>query len=266
MKQESCFGIKMSVFTQNELTSYFIDRIEKSERTIYYGYSFGLFPAIKRTPKLYNIIESFDVILADGRWFYLFTKAIGIPLKCDISLPQFVMQTLEIANEKGLVVQLLGGTQEVVELAQKRIRNTYPRINLMVPINGYFNYDAEPCIVDLVNDIKPDILLIGISSPKKEEFVDRWRDKLEVNAIIPCGGMIDVLAGKTKITPKWIKKLGFAWLYRLAQEPRRLLLPRLELIFDLLFYLFPRLILDIVLNGRKNANIVKPYLKYKNYM
>jgi N-acetylglucosaminyldiphosphoundecaprenol N-acetyl-beta-D-mannosaminyltransferase len=44
--------------------------------------------------------------------------------------------------------------------------------------------------------------------------------------------MVDVIAGKTKITPKWIKKLGFAWLYRIMQEPRRLLVPVISMVWE----------------------------------
>ncbi|MBK7869018.1 MAG: WecB/TagA/CpsF family glycosyltransferase [Ignavibacteriales bacterium] len=53
------------------------------------------------------------------------------------------------------------------------------------------------------------MLLVGISTPKKELFAHNHRHHLNVRIIHLCGGMVDVIAGKTKITPKWIKKTRF---------------------------------------------------------
>lgn len=63
--------------------------------------------------------------------------------------------------------------------------------------------------------------MIGISSPKKEEFVWRNREKLNARVIVLMGGVIDIYAGKTTPIPKIVKKLCLTWLYRFVQEPRR---------------------------------------------
>jgi len=109
-------------------------------------------------------------------------------------------------------------------------------------IDGYFSKSDEPDIVKKINNINPDILLIGISSPKKELFADKWRNRINAPIIVPCGGMIDVLAGKTKITPRFVKNIGLAWFYRFIQEPRRLFGPISQWLPTFMFKILPSML------------------------
>ena len=83
-------------------------------------------------------------------------------------------------------------------------------------------HNEEPDIIRLINDIAPDILFLGMSSPKKDEFVYRWKEKLNVKVIVHCGGMLDVISGETKLYPKWVKNFCLAGIFRFIQEPIRL--------------------------------------------
>ena len=85
-----------------------------------------------------------------------------------------------------------------------------------------FTSQEEPGIVAALADAKPDILLVGMSSPKKERFLARWSDQLGVSVCHGVGGSFDVLAGKVRRAPRGWQRLGLEWLYRVCQEPRRL--------------------------------------------
>jgi N-acetylglucosaminyldiphosphoundecaprenol N-acetyl-beta-D-mannosaminyltransferase len=65
-------------------------------------------------------------------------------------------------------------------------------------------------------------LFVAISSPLKERFLHRHRDQLGVPFLMGVGGSLDIVAGKVNRAPNWIRQLGFEWLYRLCQEPRRM--------------------------------------------
>ena len=88
--------------------------------------------------------------------------------------------------------------------------------------HGYFTSQEEPGLVAAIADAKPDILLVGMSSPKKERFLARWGDQLGVPVCHGVGGSFDVLAGKVRRAPLAWQRLGLEWLYRVKQEPRRL--------------------------------------------
>ncbi|MEZ2354439.1 WecB/TagA/CpsF family glycosyltransferase [Caballeronia sp. RCC_10] len=66
------------------------------------------------------------------------------------------------------------------------------------------------------------LLFVAITSPKKENFINRWRDELGVDFVMGVGGTFDVVAGKVKRAPQWMQRMGLEWLFRVAQEPRRM--------------------------------------------
>jgi len=76
--------------------------------------------------------------------------------------------------------------------------------------------------INYINTFRPDIIWVGLSSPKQDYLMYEYYNKLERGVMVGVGGVFDYLAGKTKISPEWIKKIGFRWLYRFLQEPGRL--------------------------------------------
>lgn len=253
------YGLKVSVFDEQQLEDnirYFIDnKITK----VFYGYSFASIPYFKKTPQLYLYANSFDVLVNDGRVFYLFGRMLGFKFHSDISIPNLVFLILNIANKQGSSIMLLGGTEEVNKKATQNIRENYPGIRVIEGLNGYYPPEKEPEIADLVRAQSPDILLIGISSPKKERFAYRYKNNLGSSIIVPCGGVIDILAGKVKLSPRIIKKLGLASFYRIAQEPRRLFLLHSKILMIALFRIMPYTILKVKLLKDKDFSFPGMY-------
>ena len=66
------------------------------------------------------------------------------------------------------------------------------------------------------------LLFVAITSPKKENFINRWKDRLGVDFVMGVGGTFDVVAGKVRRAPRWMQRGGLEWAYRVAQEPRRM--------------------------------------------
>jgi N-acetylglucosaminyldiphosphoundecaprenol N-acetyl-beta-D-mannosaminyltransferase len=89
--------------------------------------------------------------------------------------------------------------------------------------NGYFGEDQEASIAQEIRCARPDILLIGMSSPKKERFLSQWSRHIAVPVCHGVGGAFDVFAGKVRRAPAAWQRLGLEWMYRLRQEPGRLL-------------------------------------------
>ena len=66
------------------------------------------------------------------------------------------------------------------------------------------------------------MLFVAISSPKKEQFLGRWRDLMQVPYCMGVGGSFDVKAGKVRRAPSWMQRNGLEWSYRLIQEPKKM--------------------------------------------
>lgn len=252
IEKHNFLGLSVSSFDKDQLISYIKQSVINNQNKILYGYGLGFFMRKRQHPGMYDWAEQSDVLVTDGIPFYKLAKFHGLPLKYNISIPQMVILVLELSNQNQWSVFLLGATKEINQQAQKRIKDNYPYIRLVYGEHGYFDKKDEQQIVDRINKLEINILLIGISSPKKEEFAANWKEHLRTNIIIPCGGMIDVLSGKTKLTPNWIKRSGMAWLYRLIQEPRRLI--KIHIVFFIFFFcnFIPKYIWHVVIMRNRN--------------
>lgn len=247
IKKLDFYGIPVSSFESTELFN-LIDSIilEKKRQLVIYGFSLGTISRIKYEPQIFLASKDNDIFLTDGRNFYYLLKLFGFEIKCKLSIPEFVYLLLSHAEKNKYKLMLLGATDQVNHKATENIKKNYPRLQVCDGADGYFSEDQEPELVERVKDSAPDILLVGISSPKKEIFVDKWKRDIQVPIIVPCGGMIDVLAGVTRITPRFIKNLGLAWAYRLIQEPRRLSKPLFQAIPLFLFVIIPKIFFSLI--------------------
>lgn len=256
-------GLKISIFSTTELIDY-IDHTainHSLQPKILYGYSLGLFSSMKNQPNLCNIINQFDVVGTDGMGFRTICKLFHYPVHELISIPNMVLITLDRLNsfkKRDKVVYLLGSTQESNDNALLELKKTYKNITFY-GTNGYYPAIEENRIIDDINTKRPNLLLIGLPTPAKENFVDNYKEKLIVDMIIPCGGMINVFAGKEKLTPSFLKKIGLAWFVRFIQHPRN----RLE-VSSLSFKILYKLVLTFIENkfNKKLINIPEVINQY----
>lgn len=256
IEQFDFYGLKVSDFTLSDLHKYYDEVIINSKTIICYGYSFGTIPFFKKYPDLYKIINSFDIMVTDGTYFYWFMKYSGYQLKKFLSIPFMTLEALEYANKHRKSVLLLGADSDTNNTATQNLKNKYPDIHFYDGHNGYFDESEELPVVEFINKCKPDILLIGMSTPKKESFAFKYKNQLACSIIIPCGGMIDVFAGKVKLASPFLKKIGLAAFIRTIQQPRHLLLRNLWLAAEILGIIIPVSFYQIKI--KKNRNFFIP--------
>jgi N-acetylglucosaminyldiphosphoundecaprenol N-acetyl-beta-D-mannosaminyltransferase len=250
------FGIKISSFTETELWAIVDQDINERSSQVYYGTGFYNIVLLGQFPELHSYASKVDITLMDGHIFKLLVSFMGFQTKYEISIPQFTLKLLNhISPEKKIFI--LGGTKDVNKLAIDFLISDYKMINTKGR-DGYFQEEEEQNIVREINEYSPDLLLIGISSPIKERFFFKWKSYLNVGIILPCGGMVDVLAKKTKVTPDWLKKLGLATPYRVMQEPGRLLWSRLNLLLIVFLKIIPILCYQKFI--KRNLNYFLPGL------
>jgi N-acetylglucosaminyldiphosphoundecaprenol N-acetyl-beta-D-mannosaminyltransferase len=127
-----------------------------------------------------------------------------------------------MAVEHNLSIYFLGSTQVVAELAAKRLKELYPALRLSGYHHGYFSEQENNSVIDKINASQPDILFLGMGVPRQEEWTKENFDKLNAKIVWMGGGFLDTLSGRIKRCPRWLSKIGFEWLFRLMQEPRRL--------------------------------------------
>jgi N-acetylglucosaminyldiphosphoundecaprenol N-acetyl-beta-D-mannosaminyltransferase len=169
-----------------------------------------------------NALNSIDLIVPDGFWLQVAAKFLGYPTTRHAPVVKITYNLLEQMGKHQARVYLLGATDNVVSKASEEITRRYPGLKIAGARNGYFDESEEQEIVEGINKVNAQVILIGVSSPKRELFMVRNKEKLNVPLIIGVGGMIDILGGKTTEGPDWMTNSGLMWCYRLALEPKRL--------------------------------------------
>lgn len=122
--------------------------------------------------------------------------------------------------EQGFRFYLLGGKEGVAEKAAHSLRIRYPGLQIVGYHHGYFQEDQE--IVTSINRTSPEVLLVGMGSPRQELWIHVHREKLVPLVLMGVGGGLDVWSGTKKRAPRLWCVLGLEWFFRVLQEPGRL--------------------------------------------
>lgn len=173
-------------------------------------------------PALREAIRDAHLLTADGQSVVWAARLLGHPLPARVAGADLMVALLAHAAERGYSVYLLGATEEVVRICIDRVRRDHPDLRVAGFRNGYFGAGEEPAIVEAIRAARPDILFLGFGTPAKEYFMHRRHRELEVPFVMGVGGSFDVYAGLVRRAPVWMQHSGLEWMFRLAQEPRRM--------------------------------------------
>lgn len=177
---------------------------------------------MRKNPELSADVNGSDLVLADGMSIVYASRLLGRHLPERVSGIDLMHGILERGNERGYRVYCLGATEDVSKTVERKFSKLYPGVVVAGRRNGYFTEDEEPEIAEDISRCNVDILFVAITSPKKERFMARWGEQLNVSVIHGVGGSFDVVAGLVQRAPESWQTLGLEWLYRVKQEPRRL--------------------------------------------
>lgn len=166
-------------------------------------------------------VKSCDIINIDGMGVVLGARFVGHAVSERVAGVDLFHELLKRSAQSGFSVFLLGATDEVVAKTATTVAQLYPGLKIAGYHHGYF-WDNEEAIVDQIAASGAQLLFVAITSPKKENFINRWRDRLGVKFVMGVGGTFDVVAGKVSRAPLWMQKYGLEWLYRVIQEPGRM--------------------------------------------
>lgn len=166
-------------------------------------------------------IESCDIVNIDGMGVVWGARFLGCEVPERVAGIDLFHRLLALSAEEGFPVFLLGAREEVVEKAVDRVRSIYPGLIIAGHHHGYF-WDDEIAVVKKIKASGARLLFVAITSPRKENFINRWKDDLGVDFVMGVGGTFDVVAGKVRRAPEWMQKYGLEWLFRVLQEPRRM--------------------------------------------
>ncbi len=182
---------------------------------------------LERGGELCEVYRKADLILTDGKPLIWISKLYGTPIKEKISGSDLFPFLCKMAAEKGYRMFFLGASEGVAARAAENLLKRFPELLVVGTYSPPYGFEEDSYemkkIENMIKDAKPHILIVGLGCPKQELFILHNRDKLSVPISLGLGATLDFEAGNVKRAPRWMADHGLEWLFRITQDPKRML-------------------------------------------
>ena len=178
-----------------------------------------------RDPCLAAIYASAAITLPDGAPTVWVGRWQGHHSMQRVAGPELMLEVFRRKEFARYTHFLYGGKEGVAERLRERLTSRFPWTRIVGTFTPPFrdlNEAEEHSLIVRVRDLKPDIIWVGISTPKQERFMQRYLRELDTTLMFGVGAAFDFHTGRIQDAPEWIKRIGMQWLHRLMQDPRRL--------------------------------------------
>jgi N-acetylglucosaminyldiphosphoundecaprenol N-acetyl-beta-D-mannosaminyltransferase len=218
-------GVDVSAITVQDALAEIASWIAK--RTQHYVCITGAHGVIasRDDPTLRDIHNSAGLVTPDGMPLVWMSHALGYKRTRRVYGPDLMRALSGVSARRGYRQFYYGGAETVAERLANTLAVTYPGLQ----IAGYHcppfrspTPEEDEAIISQINAAKPDIVWIGLSTPKQEFWMASHMGRIEAPVMIGVGAAFDFLAGLKPQAPVWMQRRGLEWLYRLSTEPRRL--------------------------------------------
>lgn len=181
---------------------------------------------LEKNEELQKVYKNASLILTDGKPLIWISKWYKTPIKEKISGSDLFPRVCQLAANKNYTMYLLGAAEGVADTAARNLMKKYPGLNIVGTYSPPFGFEKNEQemnkIKTQIQEVHPDILIVGLGCPKQEKFMYYHCKELGVPISFGLGASIDFEAGNIKRAPKWMSNHGLEWLYRFSKEPKRL--------------------------------------------
>lgn len=183
--------------------------------------------AARRDAASAALVAGAEVVVADGQPLVWAARLLGQPVPERVTGSGLVEPLCAAAAREGRGVFIIGGGADDTAIrAAEALRNRHPGLDIVGHLVPPFGFDQSPqtlaTIVNAVAEAGPSLILVGLGFPKQERLAVTLRQRLPHAWFIGCGGGVGMAAGQQRRSPRWAQRIGAEWVFRLAQEPRRL--------------------------------------------
>lgn len=181
---------------------------------------------ITRDRSFADLCSATDLRLADGMPLIWAARLQGTPLPERVAGSDFIFPLCERAARTGRSVFLLGGNPGAADAAVRELKGRFSALRVAGTCSPPFGFERDPSEVEAIRarlrDARPDIVLVGLGSPKQEHLIRDLRAVLPTAWFLGIGITFSFVAGEVRRAPPWMRRIGLEWTHRLVQEPRRL--------------------------------------------
>lgn len=174
-----------------------------------------------------EIYDNANLILTDGKPLLWIAKSQGTPIKEKISGSDFFPEICKLAAKNEYKIYILGAAEGVADKAADKLKTKFKGLQVVGTYSPPLGFEKDEekirSIIDRINESGANILAVALGSPKGEKFIYKIRENIDTSLSISIGATIDFEAGNVKRAPKWMSNVGLEWLFRITQDPGRLI-------------------------------------------
>lgn len=225
MKNYNILGTSFSLLSYEDVFAAILrwrDSGEQSYTTLTPPYSVLM---CRRDSELRGATEGAALTLPDGTGIILAASLLRYPHKGRVTGPTLMLKLCDWGREAGIRHFFYGGAPGVAETLAERIESNFPGLEiagLYCPPFRRLAQREDRDIIYKINAAEPDIVWVGLGSPKQEKWMAEHLGQIDAAAMIGVGAAFDFHSGRSRWAPKWMRNMGIEWAYRLVHEPKRM--------------------------------------------
>ncbi len=174
---------------------------------------------------LKSILNAADLVVPDGMPLVWLGRMRGHALRRRVYGPELMLTFCEHSARRGYRHFFYGGAPGVAEQLAENLARRFPGLQVAgayCPPFRALTAEEEAEVLGRIHAAAPDVLWVGLSTPKQEQWMHAFCSRLRVPVLVGVGAAFDVNSGRHRQAPRWMQEHGLEWLFRLLQEPRRL--------------------------------------------
>lgn len=219
-------GVTLHPLTIAQLNGLIAQAVEGGQKWIIAHQNLHGIYLVHRHPSMQAFYKKAKYTHIDGMSLVLLGKFLGFSLEKQqrVTYADWMHPLMAEAADRGWRVFYLGSKPGVAAKGAAILREKFPNLQIETA-DGYFDASSSSSNLDIltkINKYNPHVLMVGMSMPRQENWIENNLDQIFANAILPCGAAIDYVAGVVPTPPRWTGKIGLEWLFRLIVEPKRL--------------------------------------------
>ena len=181
--------------------------------------------AAHRSSALKQVFESVDLLAPDGILMVLIARIRGFKLSKKQTGPDVIREFARSASEHGYSSFFYGDEESVLHKLESELKEEFPDLKIVGHRSPPFRpltAEEDDADMEAINQAAPDVLWVGLGMPNQEKWIADHRNRLQVTVAVGAGAAFKFISGETSRGPAWLRNMGFEWLWRLMNEPKRI--------------------------------------------
>jgi N-acetylglucosaminyldiphosphoundecaprenol N-acetyl-beta-D-mannosaminyltransferase len=179
----------------------------------------------RRNPKFRDVLSQALLVAPDGMPTVWVGRMQGHSKMQRVFGPDLMLELCRRSVGTGMTHFFYGGKPRIAEQLASNLQIRFPGIRIVGTYSPPFrplSLKEQSFLEEMIRELKPNFLWVGLSTPKQENFMADNLNRLQCGVMIGVGAAFDIHSGNLRDAPAWIKRSGLQWAHRLYQEPRRL--------------------------------------------